>query len=222
MQPKVVRGLLRQPDVMPSKTCTSIRRSLVAVTLMAGVLSATWALGDERKGVRHAEASPVRGALLGTIATPDAVPVIAPVGGAVITVAVEEGSLVRQGEVLAVLAHDETKLLAPVSGVITKRSVQRGSVVRPDGAAPFHIAPAAPLRVVVEVDHATSRALRNSSIATFAVEGDDKQAYKARFASLRPEVVAAGSKPARFFASFTIEGEAKVRPGQAVQVAIKK
>ncbi len=205
---------------MPSKTCTSIRRSLVAVTLMAGVLSATWALGDERKG--HAEARPVRGALVGTIASPDAVPVIAPVGGAVITVAVEEGTLVRQGEVLAVLAHDETKLLAPVSGVITKRSVQRGSVVRPDGAAPFHIAPVAPLRVVVEVDQATSRALRNSSIATFAPEGDDKQAYKARFASLRPAVVAEGAKPARFLASFTIEGEAKVRPGQAVQVAIKK
>ncbi len=54
------------------------------------------------------------------------------------------------------------------------------------------------------------------------MEGADKQAYKARFASLRPEVVPAGAKPARFFASFTIEGDAKVRPGQAVQVAIKK
>ncbi|HRC57407.1 MAG: HlyD family efflux transporter periplasmic adaptor subunit [Myxococcales bacterium] len=208
---------------MPSsKTCTFVRRSLMAVFAAGVLVSATWALSPGREVIRASEASPRRGLLTGTIAAPDAVPVISPVGGAVVTVAVDEGTTVRAGEVLAVLAHDETKLLAPVSGVISKRSVHRGSVVRPDGAAPFLIVPEAPLRVVVVVDEAMSRSLRGTSVASFSADASTKQAFKARFSSVRPEAAAPGTLPARYLASFTIEGEFKLAPGATVDVSIKR
>lgn len=223
MTPTVVRSLLIPQFAMPSsKTCTLIRRSLMISLAAAVLVSATWVAGSGRDVVNVSEASPRRGALTGTIASPDAVPVIAPVGGAVVTVAVDEGTAVRAGEVLAVLAHDDTKLVAPVSGVISRRSVQRGSVVRPDGAAPFLIVPESPLRVVVEVDQAMSRALRNSSIATFEVEGETKQAFKARFSSVRAEASVPGEPPTRYLASFTLEGAAKLAPGLTVDVTIKR
>ncbi len=208
---------------MPSpKTCTLIRRLLMTALAIGVLVSATWVFGSDRGVVSASEASPRRGMYNGTIASPDEVPVIAPVGGAVVTVAVDEGTAVRAGEVLAVLAHDETKLIAPVSGVISKRSVQRGSVVRPDGAAPFLILPQSPLRVVVQIDAALSRTLRASSTAVFSLEQDPKQSFKARFSSLRPEPTAPGTQPTTYLASFIIEGEAKLALGTQVNVTIKR
>lgn len=208
---------------MPSsKTCTLIRRLLMTAFAIGALVSATWVFGSDRGVVSASEASPRRGMYTGVINPPDEVPVIAPVGGAVVTVAVDEGTEVRAGEVLAVLAHDETKLVAPVSGVISKRSVQRGSVVRPDGAAPFLILPQSPQRVVVQIDAALSRTLRSSSTAVFTLEQDAKQTFKARFASLRPEATAPGAQPTSYLASFTLEGEAKLALGTQVNVTIKR
>jgi biotin carboxyl carrier protein len=231
MRPIVVRTLLLAPIVMSSKTCTMIRRSLMAVLVVAVVLPATWAL-DRSEVLSSSEASPAAAAAkaflpvhdnMGLIMLPDPVPVIAPVGGAVVIVSVDEGTMVKAGEVLAVLAHDDTKLLAPIDGVVSRRSINRGSVVRPDGAAPFLITPTSPLRLVVEVDAKTSRSLRATSTASFSMaDAEQKQrAFKARFSAVRAEPNGAGSL--RYLASFTTEGTgAKVAPGMKLAVQLTK
>lgn len=176
--------------------------------------------------MNHSEASPgkasQRGAsLVGRITAPDPVPVIAPVAGAVVTVSVDEGTAVKAGEVLAVLAHDDTELVAPVSGVVVRRSINRGSVVRPDGAAAFLILPDAPLRLVVEVDRKTSRALRASSIASFVLEGDREHAFKARFSAVRTESTSKGTP--RYLAQFDTEGSGvKLSSGMTVAVFLPR
>jgi multidrug efflux pump subunit AcrA (membrane-fusion protein) len=237
----VVRTLLIDPIVMSSSnTCTMIRRALMAALVVAVVLSATWVLGPNQgdmlssseaapasAAAKIAKASP-RTETTGQIMAPDAIPVIAPVGGAIVVVSVDEGTAVKAGEVLAVLAHDDTKLLAPVDGVVSRRTVNRGSVVRPEGAAPFFITPTAPLRLVVEVDAATSRSLRSSSTAIFTTTtgtgtgttGKDRS-FKARFSAVRAEPNGSGSL--RYFASFSTEGSgAKVSPGMKVAVQVNK
>jgi multidrug efflux pump subunit AcrA (membrane-fusion protein) len=231
----VVRGLLIAPIVMSSKTCTVIRRSLMAALVVAVLIPATWFVGRNHGDVLNSsEASPAQAAAaaikgasserMGQIMAPDPIPVIAPVGGAVVMVSVDEGTEVKAGEVLAILAHDDTKLLAPVSGVISRRSINRGSVVRPDGGAAFHITPATPLRLVVEVDAKTSRSLRASSTASFQgrdAEADKPRAFKARFASVRAEPNGAGSL--RYLASFTTEGTgAKVATGMKFPVTVNR
>ncbi len=236
MKTIVVRSLLIAPIVMSSKTCTMIRRTLMAVLVVAVLLSATWVVGrNQGEVVTSSEASPAEAASLkvvestekmGQIMAPDPIPVIAPVGGAIVVVSVDEGTEVKAGEVLAVLAHDDTKLLAPVSGVVSRRSVNRGSVVRPDGAAPFHITPATPLRLVVEVDAKTSRSLRARSTASFQARGTDAssdktRAFKARFSSVRAESNGSGSL--RYLASFSTEGTgAKVTAGMKVPVVVNR
>lgn len=238
----VVRSLLLPPNVM-AKSCTTIRRCLMGALVVAAIIPATWAVGrnhgdilnvSEAGPAQATAAAPVNVAslvtkaaptapVLGQIMAPDPVPVIAPVGGAIVVVSVDEGTAVKAGEVLAVLAHDETKLLAPIDGVISRRSVNRGSVVRPDGAAPFLITPAAPLRLVVEVDAPTSRSLRSSSTATFTVTGEDKEAhaFKARFSAVRAEPNGSGSL--RYLASFTTAGSgAKLTPGMKVPVTLRR
>jgi multidrug efflux pump subunit AcrA (membrane-fusion protein) len=215
-----------------------IRRALMAALVVAVVLPATWVLGRNQGDVlSSSEAAPAAAATAtakgakatkvskaettGQIMAPDAVPVIAPVGGAIVMVSVDEGTVVKAGEVLAVLAHDDTKLLSPIDGVVSRRSVNRGSVVRPEGAAPFLITPAAPLRLVVEVDGAMSRSLRSSSTATFTTSTDKDRAFKARFSAVRAEPNGSGSL--RYLASFTIEGSgAKVAPGMKVAVLLSK
>lgn len=224
-----------------SNSCTTIRRSLMAALVVAVIVPATWAVGrnhgdllnvSEAGAQAATAAKPVtvasfvtKGApqatALAQVMAPDPVPVIAPVGGAVVVVSVDEGTAVKAGEVLAVLAHDETKLLAPIDGVISRRSINRGSVVRPDGAAPFLITPASPLRLVVEVDAATSRSLRDKSTATFTVGADKEHAFKARFSAVRAEPNGAGSL--RYLASFTTEGTgAKIAPGMKVPVQLRR
>jgi multidrug efflux pump subunit AcrA (membrane-fusion protein) len=246
----VVRTLLIDPIVMSSSnTCTMIRRALMAALVVAVVLPATWVLGPNQgdmlssseaapasAAAKIAKASP-RAETTGQIMAPDAIPVIAPVGGAIVVVSVDEGTAVKAGEVLAVLAHDDTKLLAPVDGVVSRRTVNRGSVVRPEGAAPFFITPTAPLRLVVEVDAATSRSLRSSSTAIFttgttgtgttgtgtgtAGTTDKDRSFKARFSAVRAEPNGSGSL--RYFASFSTEGSgAKVSPGMKVAVQVNK
>jgi multidrug efflux pump subunit AcrA (membrane-fusion protein) len=195
----------------------------MAVLIAAVVVPATWMASRNGTVLRSSEASPAvvshrDSALTGKITAPDLVPVIAPVGGAIDTVAVDEGTAVKAGEVLAVLAHDDTKLLAPISGVVVRRSVNRGSVVRPDGAAPFLIAPDSPPQLIVEVDRATSRSLRAKSIATFTVT-PEKRSFRARFSSLRTESNASGSL--RYLASFSTEGSgAKIQLGMSVPVQL--
>jgi multidrug efflux pump subunit AcrA (membrane-fusion protein) len=228
-----------------SKSCTAIRRSLMAALVVAAIIPATWAVGRNHgeilnvseAGPQATAAAPAnvaslatkaapRATVLGQVMAPDPVPVIAPVGGAIVVVSVDEGTAVKAGEVLAILAHDDTKLIAPIDGVISRRSVNRGSVVRPDGAAPFLITPVAPLRLVVEVDAPTSRSLRSSSTATFMATGpaaDDKEphAFKARFSSVRAEPNGSGSL--RYLASFTTEGSgAKLTPGMKVPVTLRR
>lgn len=210
----------------------------MAVLVVAVLLPATWVVGRNRgEVVNSSEASPVQAAALkvveptekmGQIMAPDPIPVIAPVGGAIVVVSVDEGTEVKAGEVLAILAHDDTKLVAPIAGVISRRSVNRGSVVRPDGAAPFHITPATPLRLVIEVDAKTSRSLRASSTASFQAHAtntdaaaDKTRAFKARFSSVRAEPNGAGSL--RYLASFTTEGTgAKVAAGMKVPVIVNR
>jgi multidrug efflux pump subunit AcrA (membrane-fusion protein) len=222
----VVRSLLSTQNVMPSsKACTFVRRSLMAVLVAAVVVPATWLANSHGTVVKSSEASPTvtshrDSTLTGKIAAPDPIAVIAPVGGAIDTVAVDEGTVVKEGEVLAVLAHDDTKLLAPVSGVVLRRSVNRGSVVRPDGAAPFLIVPNTPPQLIVEVDRATSRSLRAKSVATFTVT-PEKRSFKARFSALRTESNPKGSL--RYLASFSTEGSgAKVQPGMSVAVELER
>ena len=209
----------------------------MAALVVAVVLPATWVLGLNQGDIfNSSEAAPSsavakvikalpRLEMTGQIMAPDAIPVIAPVGGAVVVVSVDEGTAVKAGEVLAVLAHDDTKLLAPVDGVVSRRSVNRGSVVRPEGAAPFLITPSSPLRLVVEVDAATSRSLRSSSTAMFTTgtsTGTDKdRAFKARFSAVRAEPNGSGSL--RYLASFSTEGSgAKVAPGMKVAVQVNR
>lgn len=203
----------------------------MAALVVAVVLPATLVLGRNQGDVLNSsEAAPVTAAKVaakaaprettGQIMAPDAVPVIAPVGGAVVVVSVDEGTAVKAGEVLAVLAHDDTKLVSPIDGVVSRRSVNRGSVVRPEGAAPFLITPTAPLRLVVEVDAAMSRSLRSSSTAMFTTSSE-KGAFKARFSAVRAEPNGSGSL--RYLASFTTEGSgAKVAPGMKVAVQLNK
>jgi multidrug efflux pump subunit AcrA (membrane-fusion protein) len=213
---------------MSSSTCTWIRRSLMAVLAAAVLLPATWMLGGGGKGevVRAAQAGPQTAQrrdheLTGIIIDPEPVPVIAPVGGAIVTVTVDEGTTVQAGEVLAVLAHDDTKLIAPVSGVILRRSVNRGSVVRPDGAAPFLILPNTAPQLVIEVDRVTSRSLRAKSIARFTLAADKEHAFKARFSSVRTEPTSTGTL--RYLASFSTAGSgAKVLPGMKVAVELQR
>ncbi len=205
----------------------------MAVLVVAVTLPATWMLGrNQGEVLNSSEASPASAiaakAFLtqvertGQFMLPDPVPVIAPVGGAVVLVSVDEGTVVKAGEVLAVLAHDETKLLAPIDGIVSRRSINRGSVVRPDGAAPFLITPTSPLRLVVEVDAKTSRSLRSTSTASFSLgEADQERAFKARFSQVRAEPNGAGSL--RYLASFTTEGTgAKAAPGMKVAVQLAK
>lgn len=205
----------------------------MAALVVAVVLPATLVLGRNQGDVLNSsEAAPVTAAKIaakvaakettGQIMAPDAVPVIAPVGGAIVIVSVDEGTAVKAGEVLAVMAHDDTKLVSPIDGVVSRRSVNRGSVVRPEGAAPFLITPSAPLRLVVEVDAATSRSLRSSSTAMFTTGVEkEKGAFKARFSAVRAEPNGSGSL--RYLASFTTEGSgAKVSPGMKVAVQLNK
>lgn len=205
----------------------------MAALVVAVVLPATWVLGlNQGDMLNSSEAAPASAVakvakalpkmeMTGQIMAPDAVPVIAPVGGAVVVVSVDEGTAVKAGEVLAVLAHDDTKLLAPIDGVVSRRSVNRGSVVRPEGAAPFLITPASPLRLVVEVDAATSRSLSSSSTALFTTATTKDRAFKARFSAVRAEPNGAGSL--RYLASFTTEGSgAKVAAGMKVAVQVNK
>lgn len=224
MRPTVVRSLLLDPFVMPSlKASAMIRRALLAALVVAVVLPATWVLSTIEAAPAAAKIAKavIKHEAVGQIMAPDPVPVISPVGGAIVVVSVDEGTPVKAGEVLAVLAHDDTKLVAPISGVISRRSVSRGSVVRPDGAAPFFITPDAPLRLVVEVDAATSRSLRASSSATFALDSEKDRAFKARFSAVRAEPNGSGSL--RYLASFSTEGSgAKVAPGMKVAVQVNK
>lgn len=221
----MVRSLLLDPLVMPSiKASTMIRRALLAALIVAVALPATWVLSTleaaPTTAAKIAKAA-IKQETFGQIMAPDPVPVIAPVGGAIVVVSVDEGTPVKAGEVLAVLAHDDTKLVAPISGVVSRRSVNRGSVVRPEGAAPFLITPAAPLRLVVEVDAATSRSLKAASTATFTVDSEKDRAFKARFSAVRAEPNGSGSL--RYLASFSTEGSgAKVSPGMKVAVQVNR
>lgn len=206
------------------KACTTIRRVLVAGLALAVILPATWvasgALGGKTVAAAAADTSDAAAPLSGKILPPEEVAVIAPTSGAVTAVLVEKGDSVRAGQVLAVLANDETKLEAPVAGVVTRVSISRGSVVRPNGAAPFSISPQTPLRLVVEVDAATSRALRPSSMASFTLP-NEKQASKAHFSFVRTEPN--GPNSLRYLASFQLDDATPTAlTGVVVRVALSR
>lgn len=205
-----------------SKTCTTLRRLLTAGLALAVILPATWVLGGALDGKAvgvPSTAAQTGASLTGKIQPPEEVSVIAPISGAVISVLVEKGESVRAGQTLAVLANDETKLEAPVAGIVTRVSISRGSVVRPDGSAPFIIAPQTPLRLVVEVDAATSRSLRASSTASFTLP-NEKRASKARFSFVRTEPN--GGNSLRYLASFLLEDGASPAVGLVVPVALSR